>query len=206
MWEVMELLGIVCFIIGIILLIVMLVIKQSPIIPVIVICSSVLIWFIGWGNQPVVDPDEPVTANNVKEDEEEALTEEDSEVTQEELDEQLKDEAVEADFVELNSGEAESDQRVFIEGKVLDEPEEKLQEFMVSTYEGDGYGIYIVKDFDPGAEFKEGDIIRAYGIYNGKHEELGGPLITATLIENVDFDENNEAHVKLVEDEEAPTE
>jgi colicin import membrane protein len=103
--------------------------------------------------------------------------------TQEELDAQLKEEAVQADFVELNSDEAETGKKVFTEG-VIDSiaKEGMLGEFTLTTEEGEGVGMYTVVDVMGSDLVKEGTNIKVYGVYEGK-DDLGFPKINATVIE-----------------------
>jgi hypothetical protein len=108
-----------------------------------------------------------------------------AEPTQEELDARLKEEAVKADFVELNCNhEANMYKRIYAEGEVgviMDEG--LLGNFYLSQEEGEGYGMYNVFNFDLDApNLSEGDWVIIWGIFGGKNEFLL-PKIFATIIE-----------------------
>lgn len=105
-----------------------------------------------------------------------------SEPTQEELNEQLKAEAVQADFVELNNDNAEENKKVFSVGEVTHIAKEgMLGEFTLTTEEDDGYGMYTISNFTE-VEVAEGDNVKVYGVTSGK-DDLGVPVINATIIE-----------------------
>lgn len=110
------------------------------------------------------------------------VTEVDSEVTQEDLDAKLKEEATQADFVELNSDDAETGKKVFAEGTVETVTTDgTMGEFTLTTSEGDGSGMYTIVNV-MGTEVLEGDTVTIYGVYEGK-DDLGFPMINATVIE-----------------------
>ncbi|WP_054948989.1 hypothetical protein [Numidum massiliense] len=102
---------------------------------------------------------------------------------QEKLNEQLKKEAVEANFVELNSDDAEDGKKVFAVGEITNIQEEgKLGKFTLTTEEENGNGMYTVNSMTVRYEPKESDRVKVYGSYDGK-DETGMPIITATIIE-----------------------
>lgn len=110
------------------------------------------------------------------------VSQKNNEPTQDELNEKLKSEAVRADFVELNGGKAEMNKRVFAVGEVtIVIKEGSMGEFTLTTVDGDGYGMYTVKNV-LGTEVNEGDQVKVYGPFTGK-DDLGFPTISATIIE-----------------------
>jgi len=120
------------------------------------------------GNEKVSDQGEP----------KETATKE-QEPTQDELNEQLKAEAVEANFVELNGDNAEENKKVFTAGEVtIINKEGSMGEFTLS--DGDG-GMYTIVNV-LGTEISEGDQVKVYGPFTGK-DDLGFPTISATIIE-----------------------
>lgn len=107
------------------------------------------------------------------------------EPTQEELNAKLKAEAVKADFVEINVDNPVG-KKVFAEGEVTILTKGALDEFTLTTKEGDGYGIYQITLANTTEEdYSEGDIVRIYGTADGK-DELGMPKILATIVEKVE--------------------
>ncbi|MFO1445998.1 hypothetical protein KDN24_22900 [Bacillus sp. Bva_UNVM-123] len=105
------------------------------------------------------------------------------EATQEELNEKLKSEAVQANFVELNDPAAEENKKVFAEGEVSVISETgPFKTFNLTTNQGDGFGIYSIVDILEDEEYQEGDIVKIYGTFKGKNN-LGMPEITSTVIE-----------------------
>lgn len=111
------------------------------------------------------------------------------EPTQEQLNETLKREAMKADFVELNVDEPPIGKKVFAEGKVdVLTVDNVMDEFFLTTREGDGYGMYkinLLKTTGFNFEYSEGDQVRIYGGVT-KKEEDGTPQIIATIIEKVE--------------------
>lgn len=108
-----------------------------------------------------------------------------NEPSQEELNAQLKQRATKADFIELNGKNAPVGKSVYATGSVMSVIKPgSLGEFMLSVEEGDGYGIYIIRNLDLGNSVDEENIqVTLWGSYYGKHEKLGGPVILATIIE-----------------------
>ena len=96
---------------------------------------------------------------------------------------EIKAEAVQADFVELNADEyAGLGEKVFASGEVTAITKYgAIGEFDLTTEEGDGYGMYrIINATD--VEIEEGDIIKVYGIVYLK-DDTGLPTISAYIIE-----------------------
>ena len=107
-----------------------------------------------------------------------------NEPSQDELDAQLKEDAVQADFVKLNSDEATKGEKVFAEGEITNISKEGvLGEFTLTTEEKDGSGMYMIKVLAAEAEFTKGDQVKIFGITEGK-DDLGFPIINATILEN----------------------
>ncbi len=103
--------------------------------------------------------------------------------TQEELNEGLKKEAIEADFVKINGGEIEEDTKLFLEGEVSVIMSKDVGiEFMLGTEEGDGHGVYSIWAIVDDIIINEGDIVKVWGVYNGK-DDAGMPSIVATIVE-----------------------
>lgn len=105
--------------------------------------------------------------------------------TQAELNEILKEEAVEADFVELNVDNPPMNKKVFVDGEITVVTENgALDEFIITSKENEDnngvYSIMLVNTTD--VEYSEGDQIRIYGSVDGKDED-GLPLIFATILE-----------------------
>ncbi|MCW1929554.1 hypothetical protein [Bhargavaea beijingensis] len=117
----------------------------------------------------------------------EEIKEKSDEPTQEELNEKLKADAVELDFVDAIQGEIEKGTRVKLTGKADIFMPGTFQTFSLTTIEGNGYGIYNVINFDTTeAEFQEGDQVTIYGTFKGEEEGTGLPEITAIIIEPVE--------------------
>lgn len=101
--------------------------------------------------------------------------------TQEELNQQLKDEAVEIDFVEANGGGVEVGTKVKATGEVS-----FLNEFTftLTTDEGEGSGMYEIQYVNTtDTVFEDGDTVTIYGAFTGKLESTGMPSISTSLIE-----------------------
>ncbi|WP_101844225.1 hypothetical protein [Halobacillus sp. Marseille-P3879] len=106
------------------------------------------------------------------------------EETPEELNEELMNEAVEADFVAINSGETEVGTKVFVEGEVSALVDDSVfEQFTISSEEGDGVGMYEVQLVNTTeAAYAEGDIVTVYGTVGDPDESTGMPIINATVI------------------------
>src|SRR5690625_4049844 len=102
--------------------------------------------------------------NTESKEDESSVEQESNEPSQEELDEQLKEEATEADFVKVNGGEVEEGAKLFAEGEVSHADEEIIQQFTLTTKSGDGYGMYTVKSIAD--EVSDGDQVKVYGTYD----------------------------------------
>ena len=112
---------------------------------------------------------------------------EQNEPTQEELNEQLKQEAVEANFVEINGDNVKLNTKIFAEGvvSVVMKPG-PLGEFSLTTEEGNGFGMYTIKNFDlnnPVGDSDAGKQITIWGVYSGKEANTGMPIITSIIID-----------------------
>jgi colicin import membrane protein len=97
--------------------------------------------------------------------------------TQDELNDQLKEDAKQADFAKLNSRES-TGEKVFAEGEVTNIAKEgMLGEFTLTTSDG----MFTIGNM-LGTEISEGDNVKVYGVTNGK-DATGFPVIDATIIE-----------------------
>jgi colicin import membrane protein len=97
--------------------------------------------------------------------------------TQEELNDQLKEDAKQAAFAKLNSRES-TGEKVFTEGEVTNIAKEgMLGEFTLTTSDG----MFTIGNM-LGTEISEGDNVKVYGVTNGK-DATGFPVIDATIIE-----------------------
>ncbi|HBV97802.1 MAG TPA: hypothetical protein DEF36_12255 [Desulfotomaculum sp.] len=112
-------------------------------------------------------------------------TSEASKPTQTELDAKLKKEAAQANFIELNSSpEKNKDKRVYAKGGIS-APAPDGWEFTLSTKEGNGNGMYSVKNLSRIFDIKAGEEVKIYGTFSGKDSKTGMPIITATILEKV---------------------
>lgn len=107
--------------------------------------------------------------------------------TQEELNEKLKQEAIKANFVEINGGSVDVYTKIYAEGiiSVVMKPG-LLGEFSLTTEEGNGFGIYTIRNFDLNGPIENSDIdrrITVWGVFWGKDPETGIPIITSTITE-----------------------
>ena len=106
---------------------------------------------------------------------------------QEDLNEELKKEAVKADFVELNGNvEKNKSLKVFAEGTIsvvdYDNVMDLFPSFLLTQEEGEGYGMYHITNILGIEGLKDGDIVKIYGVVDGKNDS-GMVKITATVIE-----------------------
>lgn len=126
---------------------------------------------VACGDEPTDKPKE-VTSDQV----------ETTEPTQDEINTQLKKDAIPIDFVAANTDEIEVNTKVTISGKVSNVASQDVGgTFTVTTKENDGVGMYTVENFAM-AEIVDGSTVTIYGVYKGK-DSLGFPTITATIIE-----------------------
>jgi len=103
--------------------------------------------------------------------------------SQEELNTQLKEEATRADIVELNVDNPPIGKKVFIDGKVDVLTDGDIEEFIITSKESNGNGVYKVKLINTtDVDFSEGDQVRIYGGVTGK-DETGIPEILASILE-----------------------
>ncbi|MEC0534278.1 hypothetical protein P8863_17495 [Bacillus spizizenii] len=99
------------------------------------------------------------------------------EISTEEKQQQIRKEAQDADFVEINVDNP-PDKIVRIEGKVSAiENAEAGGKFIISSKEKNGYGVYNVFALFP-TKLKENQTIILYGSVQKEKAENGGPLIT----------------------------
>ncbi|CAG9608069.1 hypothetical protein [Pseudoneobacillus rhizosphaerae] len=106
-----------------------------------------------------------------------------SEPSQEELNEKLKTESVQADFVELNSDQAEIGKKVFTTGEVSIIKEDGIfKTFTLTTKENNGYGMFTITDILKSENYQDGDTVKIFGTYAGK-DDLGFLKIDSTVIE-----------------------
>lgn len=117
---------------------------------------------------------------------EEPETEEAAGPSQEELNEQMKEEATEIDFVEANGGDLSPGTKVKATGEIsaLDPTGLRGGDFMLSVEEGDGFGVYSVTNLNTvEIPLEEGQTVTVYGTFDGAEEGTSMPMITATIIE-----------------------
>lgn len=109
-----------------------------------------------------------------------------NEPTQEELNEQLKEEAIEADIIQINGDEVEEGTKLKATGEISVYKEglgPLGKDFMLTTEEGNGHGIYQIINMDANdTTIQEEQTVTVYGTYYGK-DESGTPQITVTVIE-----------------------
>jgi len=122
--------------------------------------------------------------------------------TQEELNIQLKEEAIEADFVNINGDKVEKGTKLHLKGEVsVIDSIESLGKFSITTKENDGFGMYDIINFTgEKLNIKEGDIIEVWGVYNVKDENTGMPTISMTVYEKESSNEG--AQTEDIETEE----
>lgn len=109
-----------------------------------------------------------------------------SEMSQEELNELLKEEATKAEFVELNVDNPPNGKSVYVDGEVSLLTEgviSTMSTFTLTSKEDSGNGFYYIDLINTTDEVvSEGDQVRVYGTVDGK-DENGMPKITATIVE-----------------------
>lgn len=106
-----------------------------------------------------------------------------NEPTQDELNVKLKGEAVQADFVELNVDNPPDGKKVFVEGEVSLLTKGTLDEFVLTSEEENGKGMYKIQFANTtDVEYADGDRVRVYGAVNGK-DDVGMPKISASILE-----------------------
>ena len=115
-----------------------------------------------------------------KEEQEPSAEQENNEPSQDELDEQLKEEATEADFVKVNGDEVDEGTKLYAEGETSNINDDTLQGFTLTT---DG-GMYTVKSFSD-EDVSEGDQVKVYGTYDGK-DDTSMPILNVTVIETTE--------------------
>ena len=108
-----------------------------------------------------------------------------TEPSQAEINEKIKKEAVKADFVEINGYEAaNAGKSYYVEGTVsnVDNTNNVLHLFTVTTKEGDGAGMYDILNFSD-VSVVEGDKVKVYGKLDGVKNEKGMIQISGNVIE-----------------------
>jgi len=127
--------------------------------------------------EEVTKKSEPADETNI----EQQVNNED--LSQEEVNEKLKEEATRADIVEINVENPPIGKKVYIDGEVDVLTEGVVDEFLITSKESKGYGVYKVKLINTTDEdFKEGDQVRVYGGITGK-DETDTPEILASILE-----------------------
>ncbi|MGN7287415.1 hypothetical protein ACTHP3_21070 [Shouchella rhizosphaerae] len=125
--------------------------------------------------------------NSINSSESDSTTSEDEETsnepTQKELDDKLRNEAVELDFVAVNNGEYTSSDLIKASGIASVVVSTNAgDEFMLTTEESeDGYGIYEVVIMRTGVDLKEDDEVTVYGTLDTDSDSI--PRIIATIVE-----------------------
>lgn len=106
-----------------------------------------------------------------------------NEPTQDELNAKLKEEATQAIFVEMNVENPPKGKKVYVDGEVSNLIEGVLDEFIITSKEESGNGMYKIQLANTtDSEYEEGDIVRVYGSVYDK-DELGFPQIAGTILE-----------------------
>ncbi|GGF27657.1 hypothetical protein GCM10010954_28450 [Halobacillus andaensis] len=101
------------------------------------------------------------------------------------LEDQLREEAIPLEFAFVNAGEVEGGEKVSIQGTIsAEETSDEGTAFTVTTKEESGYGSYTVEKEDEDAEYTVQDIVEVYGTYRGT-DEAGTPVIEGTIIEGI---------------------
>ncbi|CUP05515.1 DNA binding protein [Clostridium baratii] len=135
--------------------------------------------FIGCGSENKQANKEPLK------NESKSTEKNDDSVTQNELNDKIKKEAVKGDFVEINDDKM-NNKSVFITGEVSNiDSDEVIPTFMLKSKESDGYGLYLIKlmDKDLLKDIKDGKKVTVYGKVMGKNDS-GMPEISGNVIEN----------------------
>lgn len=110
-----------------------------------------------------------------------------NQVTQEDLNENLKQAAEKADFVKINGHTDEyKNIKVYAEGAIssvdYDNIFDIFPSFALSQVEGEGYGVYHITNALSVPDLKDGDSVIVYGVVTGV-SNLGAPKISATVVE-----------------------
>ena len=105
--------------------------------------------------------------------------------TQEEMNVETIELAVELDFIKANGDEIEDGTVVEATGEITLISLDGIRggDFTLTTKEGDGYGMYKVINFNTTDHIiEEGQKVTVYGTYSGR-DEMNMPQIVATIIE-----------------------
>lgn len=121
-------------------------------------------------------------------------------VSQEDLNNNLKKEAIKAEFTVLNGHNAEkADLKVFAEGEISAVDYNKVMDvfpsFLLSQKEGDGYGMYHISNLLDIKGLKNGDNVKVYGTVDKELSKDGIIKINATIIENLNDNAENKIEV-----------
>ncbi|UTR05438.1 hypothetical protein MM326_15175 [Alkalihalobacillus sp. LMS6] len=103
--------------------------------------------------------------------------------SQDELDQKMRDEAEEIDFVAANNGEYTGDEIIKASGKATVVVNSGVgDDFLLSVEQGDGYGMYDVFILRTDVDLNEGDEVTVYGSIDIESTE-GLPRIIGVLFE-----------------------
>lgn len=110
------------------------------------------------------------------------------EPSQEELNGQLREEAIEANFVKINGDEVKEGTKLKVTGEITVLFDEGVQDgnFTLTTDEPDGgHGMYSIINLNTveQVDIVVGEEVIVYGAYSGRDDDTGMPVITATIIE-----------------------
>jgi hypothetical protein len=108
-----------------------------------------------------------------------------SEPTQEELNQQLKENAQKGDFVEINGGQVEEGEQIYLEGTVslVTTDSTAMPEYDFKPDDSSGGGYYAIKDLSLNGVPAEGEKLKIYGTYSGKQDGTGIPQLTVIVVE-----------------------
>ena len=116
----------------------------------------------------------------------------DKEPTQEELNESLKEEAIEADYAKIENDEVEEGTKLTVRGEVIGvEKEGSMKAFVIGASDG----AYMVQNMATNdvRDVREGDYVQIWGVYDGKSSEA--PTMTTTIVEIIEASEEEETKV-----------
>ena len=177
----LVLLGAIGFLVCAIILIVNIIKKKSKKRISIILGACVAVFLIGIFTIPT---DTSTSSDKIKNAESVSSAYENDEPTQEELDSNLKKEAVEADFIKINGGEWKN-KKVFEQGKISNiDVKDPMITFSLTAKDKNGMAMYKIATFKtlPNvAKFNEGDIVKIYGTV-GEAGADGIPKIDATIV------------------------
>lgn len=152
-----------------------------------ILTSFALFSFISCGEGNKIESQKSVEQEQEKITVNENIEKEDK-VTQEELNDKLKKDAVKAEFVKLNgNSDANKNLKVFAEGTISNVDYDKVNDIFPSftltqEEDGGGYGMYHILNILNVEGLKEGDYVKIYGVVDGENN-MGLTKISATIIE-----------------------